>query len=75
MPASCFVSPEKEIALKEGCPIHSLKACHVDLSHHALNPTDKLQIDLATGTLPFYIARKKSLFRETKSTPSSYIHA
>lgn len=41
--ASPFVPPEKEMALKEGSPVRSLEACHVVLSHHALNPADKPQ--------------------------------
>jgi len=40
-----------EMSLKEDYPIHFLKASHVVLSHHALNPADKLQIDLAKGIL------------------------
>lgn len=52
-------------------PSTPLEARSIVLSHCALNPTDKLRIDVAKG--PLYIARKKSLCKETKSTP--YIHA
>lgn len=54
------------MALKEDRPIHSLKAGHTVLSHHALNATDKLPIDLAIGHSAFVYCQEEIIVQRNK---------